>query len=475
MPLTFTIGGVDRSSLVRWNSFQPTDNLNNRSTAQFALLDPAGAVRLSIGQEVVVLDFDGLTRHFGGTIDDLTEETPWGTSALLFVAACVDYTQLGDRHLVARAYDTPGQTLEDIVLDIVAEDLAGEGVTTAAVETGPVVSAVVFSYESVTDAFNRLATLTGYSWYIDYNKDLHFFARESNPAPIAITATNAKARRLRVRSTRGDYRNRQYVRAGTDLTASRTESFKGDGTRKTFNLSFPAGAAPTVTVNAVSATVGIKGVETGKDWYWNQGAAEISQDDGASALGTGDTLAVTYRGLFPILVLAQDDLEIASRAALEGGTGIYEALDVDEGIDDDTLALDKAVALLRRDGRIPRTVEFETDEVGLRAGQLLPITVPANDLSGDWLIDAIDGQDLEGQRMRYQVRALDGAGVGGWQAFFRALLARRAPALSRENEMLLLLRTATAGVVCSDVAGSSSAAPESRVGFALVGYAEVGV
>ena len=446
MAITLTIGGVDKTSLLRVNSLQISDELNTRNTCQFSLIDTTGAYRPTVGQEAIILD--GAVRRFAGTLDESSEAVPLGTSALVVQCQCADYNQIADRHLVARVYEN--QTLGAIVTDIVTQDLAGEGVTTTNVQTGPTITKATFNYRTVAQAFNDLAELTGYAWYVDYNKDLHFCARETNLAPFSLTDVSANFRYMVVRKTREQYRNRQYIRAGQDITDPRTDSFKGDGKTKAFVLNFPCAKVPTVKVNTVAKTVGIRGLETGKDWYWSKGEKEVTQDDAGTALASTDILDVTYQGLFPIILSSQSDGEISSRAATEGGTGIYEAIEDDQSIDSQPLATQKADGLLRRFGRIPQIVEFETDTGGLAAGQLITINVTKHGLNAQFLIDSAQAQDVQGKFLRYRVRVLDGERIGGWIEFFQKLAQAGRKFVIRENEVLVLLRRFSDAVALAD-------------------------
>lgn len=49
-----------------------------------------------------------------------------------------------------------------------------------------------------------------------------------------------------------------------------------------------------VTVNGVSKTVGVKGTDSGRDWYYTPGSQSLYQADGAPALTSGDTLVISY-------------------------------------------------------------------------------------------------------------------------------------------------------------------------------------
>jgi len=45
-----------------------------------------------------------------------------------------------------------------------------EGVDTSLVETGPAIEKFVFNYVPASQAFDDIAELAGYIWYIDYEK-----------------------------------------------------------------------------------------------------------------------------------------------------------------------------------------------------------------------------------------------------------------------------------------------------------------
>lgn len=520
MALTFTIAGTDLTDLVRVRSLSISDKLNTRNTCAFeviethgdAILDTdAGAlfvtdtgsyiglgVQFDVGQSVVITN--GATRIFAGTIDKIEEEAIIGTAApcLTYHVQCVDYNQLADRHLVARAYATASQTLYDIVLDIVAQDLVGEGVTTTAVATGPVIEKAVWNYQTVATAFDELAGLAGFGWWIDYNKDLHFSPRDANVAAFSLTDTSANWRHMKVTRSRANYRNNQLVRAGVDLTTARTEGFTGDGKTRAFPLTYPIGAVPTaLTINGVSKTLGIGGVDTGKDYYWNKGDPILKQDTGGTLLISTDVGSITYQGEFPILINAQLDAEVTTRAALEGGTGIYQEIEYYPNINNSAQAQQIANGLLQKFGAIPIVVEFETDTDGLTSGQLLPITVSAHGLSGSYLVAEVALAEFSGLgNLRYRVKAYDGQFVGSWESFFRYIASIGRNYVIRENEVIVYLRTAgtltgvgatasealtmPASSASVDASASESLAaptlltPESRVDFAYTDLSETG-
>lgn len=415
-------------------------------------------------------------RVFGGSIETMTEQLlATNQSTLEIECDCVSYDALADRRLVARAYDSPTQTLSTIVTDIITQDFAGDGIDVTNVQTGPVIAKLLFSYMHANEAFDLLAELTGYSWWIDPYKKLYFVARATVTAPYDLTTSAANFKSIRLETTRTDYRNRQFVRAGLGLTATRTENFVGDGTRKAFTLSYPVGATPTsITVGVVAKTVGIREVDSGKDWYYQLGSPVLSQDSGAAAVGSGTAIVVQYKGQYPIIVAAQDDPAVTDRATVEGGSGYYDEVLDEPSITDVASATDRANSLLRRYARIPRRATIATMTAGLRAGQLVTLDITQHGLTGSWLVESFSLRDFNGQRVEYQATLLDGEAVGGWQGFFGAL-SRSARAMEyKENEVVLLLRSQPEQVTLTDTSGYTTASPSAPLcDVALCGYSEL--
>lgn len=465
-----TIAGMDYTAKLLIDTLEISYQLQTRDECSFSLKLALSDTKPSVGQEVVVKD-DGGVRIFGGRIDEVKEVVPLGTNILVLDISSTDYSRILDRYLVAKIYEN--MLAGNIIKDINTNYLASEGLTTTAIEDGPTITKAVFNYISAYDAINEISNLTGYGFYIDENKDMHFFARETNLAPWSITDTQYNCKSLSVQKTTENYRNVQYIRAGQDITSSQTENFKGDGANKVFTVAYPIALVPTVKVNSVTKTIGIRGVDTEKNWYWNKNDKQVTQDYAASPLTTSDALSVTYQGFYPIIVKSEDTAEISARQGVEGGQGIYEAIEDDLNIEKYELATDKADALLRRYGRISEIVDTETDKSGLRQGHLITITVSAHSINAQYLIESVSSRYEEGIGFRHSVRALSGESIGGWVDFFRKLAEAGREFVIRENEVLLLVRRFSDSVILQDSFTSSSAAPDSLVGTAIVGFSEV--
>jgi hypothetical protein len=468
--LTVTVNGIDRTEFVdgergiRWE-----DVLNGRGQLSLTFSDVVGGFEPEDGSEVIVWE-DGIQRFAGTLIEPVASASP-GAERLFWECEVVEYSAICDRILVARAYTD--QTLQEIVLDIVSQDLSLEGIGTAGVETGPTIKKAVFNWITVTDAFNQLAELTGMSWWIDPFKVLQFRSRLSIAAPVTLTNENTANGTLRIRPDRQNYRNTQVMRFGGGLTDLRTEAFVGDGERRTFSLAFKAGTEPTIEVNDVAKTVGIRGVETLKDWYWNKGVTEISQDDGASPLTSSDTLEVTYQGLFPGIILAGNGAEIASRMAIEGGSGKYMRVEERANVESVDAALVVVQAMLDRNSTISRVITCQTLEPGWAPGQLAPCQFVAHGIDDEFLIESVVAEVNPGLPIVYTLTMRSADTYGGWQEYFRKLQRIGRQFVISENEVVIGLTQLVDSATASDSLSSTDAAPEARIGTARVGYSAV--
>jgi hypothetical protein len=427
------------------------------------------AIHTSDGAPLFAQDY---VVRFGGTIEraeyvlgDVSNGEPDRYSV-----DAVSFDELADRHVIAKVYENV--LAGDIIRDVIALKLAADGVTAAAVEDGPLIEFLLVDYWRASDVFRKVQELTGMITWIDARRVCHFHQRTHMVAPLEVSIASRKVANLRVTRSRERYRNIQIIRGGHDLTDLLTERFVGDGVQRTWNVAFPIGAVPTVTVNDVEQTVGIRGVENGKDWFWSKDETAISQDDGAPPLEAGDELAVTYRGLFKVIVVVQDDAEVAARQALQGGSGRYERVADEPNIDSAAVVAETAIAYLQRDGRVPNILMFDTlDEV--RAGVLVPVHLPEHGMVDQFLVTAVSARYLAGDQFLYTITVTDGGHLGAWVQYFIDLAAKQRAAQARQDEILIAVRTLPAAVRCGVTLDLLAQPPASQIGVMAIGTGEI--
>lgn len=432
--ITVLIDGTDRSDYVMAKTISIDDTINERSTASMSMFDKNGLYRPEIGESVEV--YDGATLLFGGTVDDLPEQEISGTGALHYAnMPLVDYTEIADRRIVAESFTNV--TAGSIVSYIITNYLADDGITAGDIQDGPIVSKAIFNYMSASQCCDELSELTGFQWCINYDKSLDFFDRTSYTG-TAITASSA-IRKLKVTKNRDQYRNRQYLKAGFDISETQIRDFKGDGSTQVFTVDLPMAEEPTVTVNSVAKTVGIRGLETGCDFYWQKNDKMLSQDDGDTKLTSSDTLRISYKGFYPIIVVADNHSEILARQAVEGGTGIYEQIEEKASIDNRDSAFEYANGILRRYANIQTTVELSTF-TPYEAGQIVDVTLPIHAISEQMLVAQVTIKDIGAHQVEYTVRLVSGEAFGGWVSFFKKLASAGKTFTIRENEILIKMQ-----------------------------------
>jgi|CXWL01.1.fsa_nt_gi hypothetical protein len=409
---------------------------------------------------------------FNGQLSRVRREQAPGGKAVFYRCEAESWEQLATRRLLAKDYS--GYTADAIVQDVVSTTLATEGIVARFIDAGPVVTKYPANWISAEAIFTELARLVGFSWYIDPDKRLHFFARETNPAPFTLTGQFLEGS-LRTSLDRSRYRNAQYVQGGNGISDAVTEQFSGDGKRTTFTVKQSMASLVAVTKNGSAKTLGIRDVDTGKDWYWNEKSTEVSQDSGGTVLISTDTLAVTYTYFYQVFTAAQDDAAIAKRAILEGTTGRYESLENLSSLDGEDFVNEKTLALLREFSEFAQELSFDTFSSGFLAGQMLTTDVPAYAVSGHWLITSVRVSVTADDRLRYGVQAVRTEPHHDEADFFRRLaMAGQAPH-ARDNDVVRQIRQFTDTVAVDDALTiTSSTFAVAVVGTAQCGFAEVG-
>jgi len=100
--------------------------------------------------------------------------------------------------------------------------------TTDNVADGPTINEIAFDYVQVSDAITKIAGVCGYEWYIDYDKDLHFFFKTDFPAPFQLDDNQADYKDLVINKNISQIRNRIFVKSSA-IKDTFGEVFIGDG------------------------------------------------------------------------------------------------------------------------------------------------------------------------------------------------------------------------------------------------------
>lgn len=414
-PLLLRVGGDDQiSRYLKVFDYSIQKELNARDTFNCTFL-VADSWRPLLGEEVV-LTWNGV-RIFAGTINNKDEQFLAEHQALrrTINITCTDWNQILDRRTAVKAYENTFAGA--IVRDLIRTHLAVEGITEGTIQDGLQLTRANWNHEPIATILDELSTDVGFFWFVDYDKRLHFFSREHASAPFSIDEVNSAVRRARVRESRNNYRNTQILKGWKEVTNLLTERFTGDGEQTTFPLSFPIYQVPTITRNGQPQTVGIRGVETGRQWYWSKDQNEINQDqttigDGADPklgeVNPAEVLEVTYIGTYSGITYQQDAAGVQARKAIEGGSGIYEAVDVDASLEGGEVVITRGAGMLRRYD-LDAELSFETDVDGLDIGQLVTVDFPTLGLPNtEMLITSVRMTQVTNERRRYRISCTTG-------------------------------------------------------------------
>lgn len=433
--LVARIDGVDYP--IEADTFRVDDRVDEPSTCTLAIITPDG-LHLDQGEPVEVW-WDDSELLFSGAIAEPVEALWSPEQGLIHYLALEDWHYLAARRIVARGWtDT---TCGDVIRDVIDEYLAADGVTEGDIADGMHMEIAQANYVPATVVLDRMAQMAGFWWTIDAEKKLHFQPYEARVAPWHITPDDdggysALAPDVRVERVNGNYRNRQYVRGVRDVTDVLVERHVADGQAQSWTVAYPLALEPTIKVDGVPQTVGVRGIDDAAelDFYWSYASPVISQRLGLTPPTVGDVVEITYQGLFDVVVVSHDPDAVAHRQDVEGfGTGLVDAVVEEPDLASRMAAFDHAAAMLARYARPGRKLIYRTDRPGLAPGQLQTVTIPRHDLvDAEMLIERVDPQ-VTGGRLEWTVTAVQGPIEGSWLKFFRLLAQQPKVLVWREN------------------------------------------
>lgn len=374
MAITVTVGPYDETGFIRPGSLSAQMALGGRTTCSFSVRPNVAPSWVPVVGEPVVITRDTVTLY-SGYVWSVNSRRLKGIDYTEADVVCVDNGYIADRRFAGERKwaNVPSG---DIATDIATLDLDSEGVGTTYVTDGPTIETFeVMGYPTAAEALTALAELSQMMWYIDENKELRWFSSSTlgYTAPFNVTADNIVS--ISKFESLEEYANDIIVKLPQTLLDIAIETFDTyhanyapDGSRKQFGLLYPVGAAPTVVEidNSISPsvftskTVGIQGVDTGKDWYWSQGSNWITQDGAGTPLPATTALEVTYQGIGASVVGETNLSEMSTRAAIEGGTGKHSRSFDQTKLLTRAQAAESATALLDTFDELPIVIEYET-------------------------------------------------------------------------------------------------------------------
>lgn len=399
-----TIGGEDITDRIPYESFRIDNILTqqvDRCTFKIRNLK-SDIYRPHVGEEVIVLDDDGVTKIFGGVITRRTDSSP-AFGLVEYNVDCSDYTRLLDQKLVADTYEdmTVGEIIDDLITNY-----APTGFTTTQVDCDITVSYVQFKYEPVSACLKQLADRVGYDWYVDYDMDLYFQSPSANDAPFEITDTNGNADQasLVIRRDNSQLRTSIIVRGGEYLGTQFTASAKADGKDVTFKLPYKYSDFK-IRKNGVTQTLGIDYIDDPLSFdalYNFQEKVVRWRSDNKPAADS--TLSFSGKPHLPVIIKFKDPVAVAAIFSAEGfGDGEYEYVIIDKSINNQVSARERAAAEINTYGETLSEGEFETETAGLTAGMRIHITSVARNIDEYFIVNKVTVWMPRPDAMKYRV------------------------------------------------------------------------
>lgn len=441
---TYQVRISDNPVFVEAGSLLVDKSIGKRSTARF-IAHTDTATHFEQYEEVQIYDAANIL-VFSGYITQPKEQKPGWQNSLRHTITCVDQHYLADKRVIGKAYTN--KTCGAIVADIVTSILSQEGVTVGQIYDGLAPSTTLFpspglypqgnvgaipsatfvycTVAQALDALVKQASAAGvpYYWQIDENMQLWFV-----PYTAIINSTIIDGMRIDDGTRSGvlpsvtrqnpTYRNTQYIAGGVAQTAVQTETRLGDGHSQAWIMGYELASRPTITVDGVAKTTGVKGSK-GADFYWGPKDAIITQDSAATKLTSSNVLQVVYIGQYPAIFYAQDPTQINYQQSIDGTSGIVEVVDTDATIISSDAGFSEASQFLTRYAKQGKQFVGATQQAGYAQGQLVTVNYQPFALSNvQMLIEKVSISDqADGYNLWQTITGVVGPYDLSWQDFF---------------------------------------------------------
>jgi len=393
MPLSITVGGIDRTSVCRFESLRIHNTItSNADFADLAVFVKDATWRPKAGNVVVVATSSDAMVHFGGSIEEVTEEQVL-LDDLRYRLSLKDYTLLFDRRMVTQNYLVTGPTtslaanniISNIVTNYCSTDFSSTGVQTA-----PVVAEQRFDYVYPSDAIRQMADQLQWLFWIDYNKVVQFVSAGSLPAPLTsidfdASSSGSNWSNAVFTESASNVKNRIILQGfKTKAVAAMQSVFVGDGFTKFNLLGYePSGISTgdmVATLNAAPLTLytdTIDGTPSTEIVAGSSSKLYICYDNMGARMdytpSSSETITVTFYPLHDDGFQYDDAAAQTEMASREGGDGVHMYQSQDPGLTNLSgsadLAVATATALTTRYGSPKIKGTFDSFTQGWRAGQ----------------------------------------------------------------------------------------------------------
>ncbi len=466
MAKTLTIAGVNFMPQYKMNSTKIREFIQNKpNVMNFQIVEKNGDTPPREGSELIFKD--GSRFLFAGFISRVEPREVGIGEMIVHDVETSDYGYIFNSKIVRRAYQD--KTLKFIVENLMGEYVdSGYGFTTNNVQTGATLNTVTFDHITLRQCFEKLAKLTGFIWFVDYEKNLFFQDKETDTAPEAIRDDTDNVSQVNVNYDISQIKNSVIVIGtpdGEQSASSQTDTFTADGDQRTFVLKEKPSSIVSIKVDGVTKIFSTDINEKDSDnFVSNFEGKYIRQTEGETTLVNGVVVAVEYFPRVPIIVQLQDATSIAFFAALDSGDGVYEntikdssILSTQEALERAQQELDEFADALAKGIFKTRTGLLDTSPDSIfEPGQTLTVKLPDHNIAADtgFLIQEVHIELMEDENIpttEYFYTVFFGGKVIGIQEFLESLAKRREEQVSLEDEIQTIQHVSDS-LVMSDAA-----------------------
>ena len=208
--------------------------------ASFGLAD-ASALSIQEWDEVIITNDAETERYFAGYLMGL-ESAPANTE-IHYICDCLDYTAILEKAIINEEWeDTADNTILGNIKTNAEPALTAFDFATNVTNLGTV-AFLRLARRTVRDALEELADRVGAEWYIDYNKNLHWFSVEAADAAYSISddpdlSADYPCGELRRLVDGHEVINRVTIVGGDYLSGDVTHEYAGDNQQVRFTLPY---------------------------------------------------------------------------------------------------------------------------------------------------------------------------------------------------------------------------------------------
>lgn len=350
LAINITAGGEDYTEYVDLSSIQIDSNLAvNSDTAQMNIrISNQNVPYPKGGQEIIIMNGDNI--EFAGVILKPAEDM-LSPDTMIYATQCRDYLYWFNKYLVVESYTnmTAGDIVKAIVSTYAPEFTVNNVMGTDGSFT---ISTIKFDHIYPSDAIQQLADAVGFTWWVDYKKDVHFVELNSfvSPLPDNILDADNDTQNygdLHLEEDVSQVRNQIYL-TGYKVAAmyTITDKFVADGQQTSFTLNYePQHVFSGIAVKQNSTVYPTKLDLT-------DGNATSTVNDGYAYIDTsnktvrfnvapaqGVVVSITYRPRYDTINMYNDPNSMDIMRERDGLDGVYESTLRDQQLSGDDTSL----------------------------------------------------------------------------------------------------------------------------------------